>query len=79
MPTLILNDDEIAALNEPIAGQGGFQTLLARLQNELRPTGELELSDEDIETIRYYRCEYGAGGWQRRLDRIFGRTLGPFE
>ncbi len=79
MRTFVLNEDEIAALNEPIAGQGGFQTLLARLRIELGPTGELELRAEDVETIRRYRREYGPGGWQERLDRIFGRTLGPFE
>ena len=78
MRTVILNDDEIAALNEPIAGQGGFQTLLLRLRNEVQPTGELQLSDADVDTIRRYRREYGGGGWQERLDRIFGRTLGLF-
>ena len=79
MPTITLNEDERTALNEPIEGQGGFQTLLTRLQNGLQPTGELELSDEDVDTIRRYRHEYGAGGWQERLDRIFARALGPFE
>ena len=79
MPTVILNDDERAALSDPITGLGGFQTLLTRFRNELRPNGELDVSDNDIETIRRYRREYGAGGWQERLDRIFGRTLGPFE
>ena len=78
MPTVILNDDERIALNEPIAGQGGFQALLLRFQDEVQSTGELQLSDADADTIRRYRNEYGAGGWQERLDRIFGRTLGPF-
>lgn len=79
MPTIMLNADERTALNEPVEGQGGFQTLLTRLQSRLQPTGELELCDEDVETIRRYRREYGGGGWQERLDRIFARTLGPFE
>ena len=78
MPTVILNDDERTALNEPIAGQGGFQTLLLRFRDEVQSTGELQLSDADVDTIRRYRNEYGGGGWQERLDRIFGRTLGPF-
>ena len=79
MPTVTLNADERTALNEPLAGQGGFQSLIARLRNNLRPTGELELTAADVNTIRGYRTNYGGGGWQDRLDQIFGRTLGPTE
>ena len=78
MPTINLNSDETAALNEPLAGQGGFQTLLTRLRDALQPTGELDLTPADVDTIRQYRTDYGGGGWQERLDRIFARTLGPF-
>ena len=62
MPTVILNEHEIAVLNEPIAGQGGFQTLLARFRDEVQPNGELGLSDADVGTIRRYRREYGGRG-----------------
>ena len=79
MPTVTLNQDETTALNEPVAGQGGFQTLLARLREELQPTGELDVGDEYVKKIRRYRRKYGGGGWQDRIDRIFARTLGPFE
>ena len=79
MPTVTLNADERTALNEPLAGQGGFQSLIARLRNNLRATGELELTAADVNTIRRYRTNYGGGGWQDRLDQIFGRTLGPIE
>lgn len=78
MPTITLNADERAALNVPPAGQGGFQTLLRRLRAVVQPNGELELTDADVATIRQYRTEYGDGGWQERIDRIFARTLGPF-
>ena len=78
MPTINLNPEERAALNEPVAGQGGFQTLLARLRDAAQPTGELQLTAADIDTIRQYRTDYVGGGWQERLDRIFARTLGPF-
>ncbi|MYN64030.1 MAG: aspartyl-tRNA synthetase [Acidobacteria bacterium] len=78
MPTITLNADERAALNDPLTGQGGFQTLLERLHAAVQPNGELELTDADVATIRQYRTEYGSGGWQERLDRIFARTLGPF-
>ena len=78
VPTINLSPEERAALNEPVAGQGGFQTLLARLRDAVQPTGDLELTDGDVDTIRQYRTDYGGGGWQERLDRIFARTLGPF-
>jgi len=59
VPTINLNADERAALNEPLAGQGGFQTLLKRLRSAVQPNGELELTDSDVATIRQYRTEYG--------------------
>lgn len=67
------------ALNDPVTGQGGFQTLIRRLRAAVKPEGKLTVSEEDIDLIRRYRNEYGGGGWQDRLDRIFGRTLGPFD
>lgn len=79
MPTVTLNADERTALNEPLAGQGGFQDFIAKLRNNLRPTGELELTEADVNKIRDYRTKYGGGGWQDHLDQIFRRTLGPFE
>ena len=78
MPTVQLNVDERAALNEPNEGQGGFQTLFARLRDAVQPNGELELSDADVAEINRHRL-YGGGGWQARLNRIFERTLGPPE
>jgi hypothetical protein len=56
----------------------GFQSLLVRLQSSLnRTTGELTLSDEDLDRIPRYAFKYQNGGWQNRLTSIFGRTLGP--
>lgn len=79
MPIITLNQDEVALLNEPITGRGGFQSLLATFRQKVQPGGELELTDEEIAKIRQYRNEYGDGGWQERLDKIFGRTLGSPE
>lgn len=60
------------------AGDGGFQSLLVSLQERVdRITGELSLSDNDLERIQRYAYDYKQGGWQDRLERIFCRELGP--
>ena len=78
---LVLNDDEIAALFEQdpaTAKDGGFQSLMVRLQNNFRRgTQELRLDEQDYNDIRRYALDYKQGGWETRLIRIFGRHLGP--
>lgn len=75
-----LTGDEIIELGRQdpqTKGHGGFQSLLVGLQNRLNgATGELHLSDEDLERIQRYAFVYGNGGWQNRLLQIFGRELG---
>lgn len=57
---------------------GGWQSLLVGLQRRVnRATGELVLTGRDLERIQRYAFDYTRGGWQNRLLRIFGRTLGP--
>ncbi len=82
MPCVVrLTEDEIEELdqqNPATAGDGGFQSLLVGLQKRLdRVTGELHLTDDDLERIQRYAYEYRQGGWQDRLERIFCRELGP--
>lgn len=73
-----LNDDEVAALQQPINGQGGFQSLLHRLVSNLDVvTGRLVLTDIDLEQLPRYAFDYGNGGWENRLVNVFGRCLGP--
>lgn len=75
-----LNSGEIAELDiqDPATEKnGGYQGLLVRLQKALdRTTGELYINDEDLLRIPKYAYNYGNGGWQNRLTRIFGRELG---
>jgi hypothetical protein len=48
------------------------------LQKRLRRgTGELKLTDEDLERLARYAFDMGNGGWEDRLIGIFGRELGP--
>ena len=69
-----LTDDDRRLLNRPINGQGGFQTLLRRLQeccNEdwTRITVDAQL----YERIRRYTANYGSGGFQGRLRSLAER------
>ena len=75
---IILNTDEIDILFRSNSGQGGFQSLLTGLQEKTnKQTGELNLSDSDLERISRYAFNYENGGWQDRLRGIFERHLGP--
>ena len=79
--TVRLNSDEIGELDRQHAstkGNGGWQSLLVTLQTKVdRTTGLLLLDDDDLERISKYAFDYGQGGWEIRLRKIFGRTLGP--
>jgi hypothetical protein len=56
---------------------GGFQAFLVGLQERVNAaTNTLELRLSDRERIARYAHDYKGGGWQGRLSKIFGRTLG---
>lgn len=66
-----LSSEEAAALMRPVVGQGGFQSLLRSLQKSFdRKTNVVTLSGDHIEKINRYTSEYGAGGFEDRLDGI---------
>jgi hypothetical protein len=79
--TVILNAEEIGELdrqNPATRGNGGFQAMLVTLQMRVnRATGAMTLEASDLARIARYAFDYRSGGWQQRLLRIFGRTLGP--
>ena len=79
--TIVLNDQEIAELDRQPAStknHGGFQGMLVGFQERVdRATGRITLSQRDLDRIATYAFKYQSGGWQRRLRRIFERTLGP--
>ena len=79
--TVFLNPQEIAELDRQhpsTRSDGGYQGLLVDLQLGLsRSTGRLALNTRDLERIARYAFDYKRGGWQKRLQSIFGRTLGP--
>jgi len=64
-----LNEDEIEKLNRDIQGQGGFQSLLGKLQSKLHDHS-LTLDLDEIEMIARYVNRYGEGGFQGRLEGV---------
>lgn len=59
------------------AGGGGFQSYLVQLGYRVDDnSGELDLDNDDLKRIGKYVTEYGRGGYQNRILKIFGRTLG---
>ena len=76
MPQFILDARERTALGCPVNGEGGFQSLARRLQQDLnQKTGEIAVSDDDVDRITKYCARYGQGGWQDRLWQAFHRVL----
>lgn len=76
-----LNQAELAELmkqDPSVANDGGWQSLIDRLQRTVNvTTGEIDLDDGVIERIGRYAFSYGNGGWEGTLKAIFSRTLGP--
>ena len=64
-----LDPAQVDFLSRPIRGEGGYQSLLRRLQSHLSD-GVLRLSADDCERIVRYTRDYGQGGWQDRLASI---------
>lgn len=64
-----LTPDQIEFLQRPLRGQGGYQSLLTRLQNNMN--GDLlRLTRADCERVVRYGTRYGPGGFQTRLQSI---------
>ena len=58
-------------------GSTSFQAFLVALQGKtVQPENRLDLTVSDRERIARYAHDYKGGGWQGRLRKIFGRTLG---
>lgn len=66
-----LTELEAEAFMRPIVGQGGFQSLLRALRATYeKKTRTLTLDGDQIEKINRYTQEYGAGGFEDRLDGV---------
>ena len=77
---ITLTPSEIAEIDKQdprTKSDGGFQSLMVRLQTRIdRATGTIQLTVSDLRRIPRYAFKYKNGGWEDRLIRAFGRTLG---
>jgi hypothetical protein len=74
--TVKLNKREFEELMIPVTGSGGFQSFFRGLQNRInKQTRKLTLSQADLERIYRHKSEPQKGGFQARLEKIFGRHL----
>ncbi len=64
-----LTDEQKALLSKPVQGQGGYQSLLRRLQGSM-VGDELALTLADAERLIRSSESYGSGGFQDRLRSI---------
>jgi len=67
--TIHLTSEEIELLQRPVNGQGGYQTLLRRLQSKLH-RNTLILNPYDVDMILRHVQNYGQGGFQTRLGAV---------
>jgi len=69
--------DNLFRQDEAERDKGGFQSKFVHFQTRMdKSTGDLPLTDEDLDWIQRHGSHPEKGGWQRRVRRIFVRTLG---
>ena len=67
-----LSSEDYQLLMRPVAGSGGWQSLLRKLQRQVNGN-TLTITPADSQRILRYILSYGSGGWQDRLAGIAGR------
>jgi death on curing protein len=65
-----LNPQERTDLGRPVAGHGGWQSLVKHLQSRLESDGSLRLDSDEMARIRRYAMGHGPGGFQSVLEGI---------
>jgi hypothetical protein len=69
-------DQKELLLGKEINGEGGFQSLLRKFQEQV--VGDiLWLNPKDVERVHRYRTKYGQGGFENRLMGIDFSSLKP--
>lgn len=66
-----LSAEDYELLMRPVAGSGGWQSLLRKLQKQAEGR-TLRLTESDTKRILRYILSYGSGGWQDRLAAAAG-------
>ena len=72
---LTLTPGELAQLNAPWAGRGGFQKHLApKLQAKVTQAGVVKVDDSELgEIVRY--MSYDQSGFRDRVRKVFRRSI----
>lgn len=69
--TAELTAPEAESFLRPVVGEGGFQSLLRGLQKSYDKKARIvRLDGDQIEKINRYTTQYGAGGFEGRLDGV---------
>lgn len=71
-----LSSEDYELLMRPVAGSGGWQSLLRKLQRQVKGR-TLTLTPADSQRILRYILSYGSGGWQDRLAVLTGKSASP--
>ncbi len=66
-----LSDGDVEQLMRPVRGQGGWQSLVRRLQGQV-DGNVIDLSERDQQNILHDLLSYGTGGWQDRIAGVAG-------
>jgi hypothetical protein len=69
-----LTPAEMAILNRPLNGTGGFQSFGRALQASLGTNGSISLTDAQVGRIIRH-ISNGPGGFEDRLKDAFGRSI----
>ena len=73
--TFKLAPDEREEVEKKLNGQGGYQTLLSEMQNQLESDNSLTIDDQQLGRIVRMMSHYGSGGFQGRLRRAFANHV----
>ena len=63
-------------LMKPVVGEGGWQSLMRQLKEQIGPDNTLSINQMQLERIIRYSQLYGVGGWQGRLEVILNELKG---
>ena len=68
MKKFSLSLEQIGELLKDQKGTGGFQSLMNKIKNK---PATIEFTDDEMDRLTKYTNEYGQGGWQDKLKKIF--------
>lgn len=71
-----LTADDKDQLMKPVVGEGGWQSLIRQLKEQISSDNTLSINQRQLERIIRYSQLYGEGGWQERLEVVLNELRG---